>query len=71
MKRVVSRSLLSILVCVFFTQCSNGPFGFGKGTRSVRLDRLGYESVALQKMQGDDRYSGLFFGQCTAVAFPD
>ena len=61
MNRFLVRSFLSTLVCLFFTQCASGPLGFLAGSRSGRLDRLGYEAVALQKIRGDVRYSGVFY----------
>jgi len=47
-----------MLASFFLTQCS-GLGGFG-GSRENRLVKLGYESVSLQKLPNDVRYSGVF-----------
>ena len=58
MTRILSRALLAMLASFFLTQCS-GLGGFG-GSRENRLVKLGYESVSLQKLPNDVRYSGVF-----------
>ncbi|MCX8239118.1 MAG: retropepsin-like aspartic protease [Akkermansiaceae bacterium] len=58
MNQILMKSFASFLACLVLTQCS-GMFG-STGSRSSELNRLGYESVPLQKEVGDSRYSGVF-----------
>ena len=57
--RLASRLLVSVFLCLFLTQCSGIP-GFSKPSRSATLHRLGYDSVTLQKIGGDKRFSAIF-----------
>lgn len=57
--RLAFRLLASVLLCLILTQCSGIP-GLAKKSRSKTLHGLGYEAVNLQKIGGDNRYSGIF-----------
>ena len=57
--RLAFRLLSSVLLCLVLTQCSGIP-GLTNPSRSATLHRLGYESVTLQKIGGDKRFSAIF-----------
>lgn len=58
MNRIPLHSLASFLACLFLTQCSSIPSL--SRSRAGTLAKLGYEQVALQKIPGDNRFSGVF-----------
>jgi predicted aspartyl protease len=57
--RIAFRLLAGVFLCLFLTQCSGIP-GLSGPSRSASLQRLGYESVTLQKIGGDKRFSAIF-----------
>ena len=58
MSKIFAHSLISLLACLFLTQCSSLPGS--SGSRAGTLKKMGYVSVPLQKMKGDSRFSGVF-----------
>ena len=59
LSRIAFRLLAGVILCLFLTQCSVIP-GLFKSSRSATLHRLGYESVTLQRIGGDRRFSAIF-----------
>jgi predicted aspartyl protease len=57
---LLRHALFPVLAVLVLTQCASGPGRSARGGRSGQLKRLGFESVSLQKIRGDVRYSGVF-----------
>lgn len=60
MQSVLQRSVIALLFAFFLTQCCGVHVGGSGGGREAQLKRMGYVSVPLQKVSGDERYSGVF-----------
>lgn len=59
MRRISLHFTSALLACLFLTQCGSIP-GVGGDPRSKRLAKMGYESVHLERIPCDKRYSGMF-----------
>lgn len=66
MKRPAFHFFSAVLACLFLTQCGVLP---GGKSRTKNLHKLGYEPVVLNRIPGDQRYSGVFLVNGTPQRF--